>query len=277
MSDNPIDPKLLKDLPSVFEKITEFRFLCLFIAFSFALDNALVYFAHKNLLALSTNSPEITIGNAIVFVGVFSFLLSACFPFFRTVIRIGFDTLLRSFLCQIAAHFERPTTYNNPAIKSIFAVESKALLEQNEFDLKLVAQYREKQRENERESERNFNLIFGMTILFACNLWTFGDQNVPTISQVFASLLDQPMGFGVYPTLKAIYGAFFLLTFGMSLYGIWPFLSQDEKIYLPRPEDHAPKVAEVPKPSYPRKDPDTERVRREHTLRTFRNAGRRGD
>ncbi len=239
MADHPTDPgKLLNGVPSLFEKIIELRFFYLIAAFIFALDSSFVYFYRKNLLALSnpSSSPEVTIGNTIVFIGVFSFFLGLFFPFLRHTLRFIISLLGGGYLSSLVEKFS--SSDDKPGYKSILVVEHKALLEHNEFDLKMIAEHREEQ----RQQEKMLDLVFAMTILFVCNRWIFGDQSVQTITQVFASLLERPMGFGISRALCILYGVFLLLAFGGVLYGLRPIQFREREIYLPKPEDRPPKV-----------------------------------
>jgi len=260
VSDNPTDLKIIKDAPSFIEKITEARFFCILGAFIFALDSALVYFARKNVLTLSTlsNTPEITIGNAIVFIGVFSFLIGICFPTLRTIGRYisGLPLLFLSAF-DIMPFLKT----SDPAFQSVFSAQRQAILERNEFALKLIDQHLEQQ----NKFEKQLDLIFGMTVLFACNLLVFGDQNVQTLSQVFASLLDQPMGFRAYQALWTIYLVFLFLTFGLSIYGLRPIVFTNDEIYLPKPEKKAPEVPAPPDPSSIRRLPRPAPLTREES------------
>lgn len=104
-----------------------------------------------------------------------------------------------------------------------------------------------------------------MTVLFACNLLVFGDQNVQTLSQVFASLLDQPMGFRAYQALWTIYLVFLFLTFGLSIYGLRPIVFTNDEIYLPKPEKKAPEVPAPPDPSSIRRLPRPAPLTREES------------
>jgi hypothetical protein len=155
--------------------------------------------------------------------------------------------LLFLSLFEIAPYPKTPTY--DPAFQSISSARRKALLEQNEFDLKLIDQHLEQQ----NKTEKHLDLIFAMTVLFACNLWVFGDQNVQTLSQVFSSLLDQPMGLRAYQALWTIYLVFLFLTFGGSLYRLRPIVFTNDQIYLPKSEEKAP---EPPEPSHILRAPD---------------------
>jgi hypothetical protein len=153
------------------------------------------------------------------------------------------------FVRRIANYFDPPT--DDPAFQRISSARRQALLEQNEFVLKLI----DRRIEQQNTFEKQLDLIFAMTIFFACNLWIFGDQNVQTISQVLASVLDKPMDFGALRAVQCIYFIFFFLTFGLSLYGIRPIMFTNEEIYLPKPEKKEPEVPPSPEGSYVRRLP----------------------
>ena len=156
---------------SLLEQASESKYFLLLGSLILLLDNLLVIFYNKNIIYFLKNplNPNMTVGNAIFFLGIFSFLMAIFFPILRAVISWG----IFQMIC--------------PKKKENFAylpsLEQRALKEQNSFLLELVTEHKKKIRELMAYRNISFsfvsllitNLVLGFmnTSSLTCYFWSF--------------------------------------------------------------------------------------------------------
>jgi hypothetical protein len=88
--------KVITTSTTFIDKAVEFRHFMLLTSFLLALDSCLMIFFKKNLLQSfgSLSAPEVNAAGALVFLGIFAFLMAMLFPVLRYVL-LGVTTWIK--------------------------------------------------------------------------------------------------------------------------------------------------------------------------------------
>ncbi|WP_163005670.1 hypothetical protein [Pseudomonas viridiflava] len=212
---------------SFIEKAVEMRHFMLLISFILALDSCLVVFYHKNLLGAFSklDAPEISGGNALVFLGLFAFLMTLLFP------------ALRHLLLIVPTYISMRWPSKNgqqtsPAMRSTYTVRDKALIERDKVMLEVL----DKKQAAHDEDVINVNIGFAMAMLLALNFLVLGDDHTSTLSQTAVTLRDSLNGFWVTALVKTTLGGIALFSILLFVQALSPDLSGD-RIYLPESDE----------------------------------------
>lgn len=237
--------KVLATTTTFIEKAVEFRHFMLIISFLLALDSCLVIFYNKNLLEsfAKLNAPEVSVASALVFLGIFAFLMALLFPalrlFFIGVTRF-ISAYTRHYASSILPERSRDNDYTFPS-----AVRAKAITERDKLLLDLV----HKHEEEKHNHEVNMNIAFAMVVLFVMNSLILGTAQSMTLTQVAGTLPERINGFWLSAFIHVSYvgfGAFVTIVLGMSL-------KPDNMLKMYMPESDTEKDARIDKETARRK------------------------
>lgn len=217
--------KVITTSTTFIDKAVEFRHFMLLVSFLLALDSCLIIFYKKNLLQSfgSLSAPEVNAAGALVFLGIFAFLMALLFPVLRQILLIV--TTWIKWQCPVKDK-EINHDYHYPSI-----VRHKALIERD----KLIIELLDKEAEQSREHQANMNVGFGLVLMFVINYFMLGTGQVLTLTQAAVTLLDVMTGFWISALISislGIFAVFLLVILGMSL---TPETS--DKIYLPESDE----------------------------------------
>ncbi len=203
------------------DKAVEFRHFMLLISFLLALDSCLMIFYKKNLLQSFSrlDAPEVNAGGALVFLGVFAFLMALFFP----VLRQG----LLAFTTAIKLMWGTNGKEVNHDFRDIYTARRQALIERD----KLIVELLDKQEAQRRDHEINMNIAFGLVLMFAINFLNLGTAQVLSLTQTAATLPGAITGFWVNALILTAFGTFTAFLLAILAMSLAP--ESREKIYLP--------------------------------------------
>ncbi|MEE4626642.1 hypothetical protein V2L00_23345 [Pseudomonas alliivorans] len=233
--------KVLTTTTTFIEKAIEFRHFMLIVSFLLALDSSLIIFYQKNLLEsfLSLNAPEVDAAGALIFLGLFAFLMSLLFPAMRQLL-LG---LTRYLWVQMSVHLPRPRPDYDYEYTGY--VRRRAITERDKLLMDLVY----KQEEVTHDHNVNMNIGFAVVMLFVLNFWMLGTAQFMTLTQVAATLPDVVKGFWLTGLVYISYGVF--LTFLSAIFWMSLNPERQNKMYLP--ESEAEKATRIEKQTARRK------------------------
>lgn len=203
------------------DKAVEFRHFILLISFLLALDSCLMIFHQKNLLQSFSKleAPEVNAGGALVFLGIFAFLMTLFFPALRKVL-IAFTTaikLMRGTKGKEINHDFRDTA----------TARREALIHRD----KLIIELLDKQEAQRRDHDTNMNIAFGLVLMLAINFLNLGTPQVLSLTQTAATLPGAITGFWVNAFILAALFTFTAFLLAMLAMSLTPETS--DKLYLP--------------------------------------------
>ncbi|OUM06597.1 hypothetical protein BW686_16030 [Pseudomonas syringae] len=219
--------KALATTTSFIEKAIEMRHFMLLISFILALDSCLVVFYHKNLLGAFSklDAPEVSGGNALVFLGLFAFLMTLLFPALRH--------LLLTITTYVSIRWpNKNNQHTHPNIRWVSTVREKALIDRDKVMLDIL----DKNQAAHDEDMINTNIGFAMAMLLALNFFVLGDDHTATLSQTAATLHTALKGFWVTALVKTSLGGIVLFCILLLVQALSPHVDGD-RIYLPENEE----------------------------------------
>ncbi|MGY3303768.1 ABC-type sugar transport system permease subunit [Pseudomonas sp. PvR086] len=182
-------------------------------------------FYKKNLLQSfgKLDAPEVNAGGALVFLGIFAFLMALFFPVLRQV--------LLAFTSWIKLLSRTEGKEINHDFRDTSTARREALIHRD----KLIVELLDKHEAQRRDHETNMNIAFGLVLMFAVNFLNLGTSQVLSLTQTAATLPGTITGFWVNAlivTALVTFTAFLLAILAMSLA---PEIS--DKIYLPESDE----------------------------------------
>lgn len=212
------------------EKSAEFKYFLLFSSLVLLLDSCLVLFFRKNIFQsfVEFPAPELSVGGAVIFLALFSFLMAVFFRALRHILMFPSAYIYFRYLDSGDAPQSSSKDYSYSSL-----AERDALIEKDEFVYARIQDHK-----SERNSiEAHLNIGFGMCVLFLYNFLVLGDEEVHTLSQVLAFFLDADNGFWVNRFVNAVMGAYVLLVLFVLPLSLKPY--DDGKVYLPKRDPEA--------------------------------------
>ena len=206
----------IKSTTSSIEKSIEFKYLLVLGSFVLLLDNCLVVFYKKNIFDSfkSLSDPEVSIGNILFFMVLFSFLMSV---FFKT---------LRRAILLLTLPFSSTNEYSDNFV-SIDTAEKEAIMSKDDFTLSYI-----KEQQSAFESlETYLDICFGMIILSIFNFFILGNEKLITSTQFIYQIMDSDYNLWLNilsRTLITAVGFFVLLLF------LFCIRQPERIIYLPK-------------------------------------------
>lgn len=225
MSDSgPSISKIVSSSTSFVEKAVEFRHFMLFTAFLLLLDSCLVVFYKKGLTAafLSLDDPEVSAGNALIFLGAFFFSMALFFPAIRQLFRLGVGYIFFKWFWDPKANNKLGDDWHFPSLK-----KKDALINKDDFVLSLV----QKHEDEAMDKNINLNVGFSLVSLFLVNYFVIGDGALQSLTQQAALLIDTDFGFWVNGLINAGIGIFSIFLFIMLCLSLDPV--EEDRIYIP--------------------------------------------
>ncbi|TBU79355.1 hypothetical protein DNK06_13170 [Pseudomonas daroniae] len=222
MADSSISiGKVITTSTSFVDKAVEFRHFMLLISFLLALDSCLMIFYKKNLLQSfdHLSAPEVSVAGALVFLGIFAFLMALFFPVLRHVL-LAVTTWIK--YCYPTKNKERDHDFRYPS-----TVRREALIERD----KLIIELLEKQDEQKSSHETNMNIGFGLVIMFAVNYLILGTDQALTLAQTAATVPGIIAGFWISLSIQFVFGIFIIFLLVVLTMSLTP--DTNEKFYLP--------------------------------------------
>lgn len=233
MSDSNLSiGKALSTSTTFVEKSIEFRHFMLLISFILTLDSSLVIFYKKGLLNAfsSFDAPEVSAGNALVFLGLFGFLMTVLFPALRQILLM----VPKYVSLKWPKQHEHDYNLGWPSL-----IRKKAIIERDKVALEILDKHEAVQHEN----RTNMNIGFAMVVLFALNFLVLGDDQTLSLSQTSATLLEAKTGFWLTALIRLSLGGFLIFSAFITFFSLTP--ENDSKIYWPEsPEERDKRVAD---------------------------------
>ncbi len=226
MSDSSsVAHRVFSGVSTFIEKSTEFKFFLLLSSFILLLDSCLVLFYKANLLDAfsSTAAPEVSIGSAIVFFALFSFLMSVFFRLIRHLLQLA----IALAALKISWLRSKKRDHLGKAYKYPSVARTKALSEKDSFSYERIQEHMQEY----VTAERNITIGFGMGLLFLGNIFVLGSDSVQTISQEFSSFLTTDHGFWVNRFANAVMGSYVILVAVLIFLALRT--ADESKVYLP--------------------------------------------
>lgn len=225
MSDSsPSIGKVITTSTTFVDKAVEFRHFMLLISFILALDSSLMIFFRKNLAGAFSNlgAPEVSAGNALIFLGGFAFLMAVLFPVLRELILLVGD---------IVTAFRPSKRSSNPDYQSPLAVMRTALIERDKVAVEEVGKHQQLRGEH----QTNMKIGFAMALLFAFNWLALGDSQHLTVTQTAAALPGSLTGFWV--NFLAWISKWMFVVFAGWVFWLSITPDQPERIYMPESDE----------------------------------------
>lgn len=221
MSDSSQAMRFLSGAAGFLEKSTEIKFFLLLNAFVLTLDSCLVFFYNKNIFSSfkSFDSVEVSIANALVFLVIFSFMMSVFFM----VIRHFSQVLVHYVDIKFGNNDEKPSN----DFKSAFRAEKEALKERDKMAYEIVNSHKQQN----KEMESALTIGFGVVMLFIFNYYVFGSYSIMTITQQASLMLDNDYGFVVNIVVDLFFGIYVIGLLLVSYAALRPY--KTEYVYLP--------------------------------------------
>ncbi|MCS3467409.1 hypothetical protein M2401_001130 [Pseudomonas sp. JUb42] len=222
MSDpNSAIAKVITTSTTFVDKAVEFRHFMLLSSFILALDSCLVIFYQKNLLQSfgSLDSPEVNAAAALVFLGIFAFLMALFFPVLRHV-----SLFIVSMIRQQFSPTKEDINHN---LRDATIVRHKALIDRD----KLIIDQLDKQEETKNDHRTNMNIGFGLVLMFVINMLVLGNDDLQSLTQTAQTLLYSLKGFWITALIRGTFGTFNLFLLAMFAMSLTP--DTDDKFYLP--------------------------------------------
>ncbi len=223
---------------SALEKANKVHYFLLLTAFLLTLDIALVIFCQKNVLTFRQSFPpaELPVGNVILFLTVFSFLLALFFPMLRLLLGLSVVEVYFKWLYK-SNNVPPDKEYKYPSL-----VMHDAILARDEFDYKRVIEHNE----SEKQKESTLELAFSVALLLMIDQWLIGTQSVQSISQTVTIYLES-INISWLSSMAKLVCLFFIGVVGfLACLSLKPI--HDDRMYLPKPSDYEP---ERPVPEFP--------------------------
>lgn len=219
--------KIITTSTTFIDKAVEFRHFMLLMSFLLALDSCLMIFFKKNLLQSfgSLTAPEVNAAGALIFLGIFAFLMALLFPVLRQIF------LAVSIWINLQYPIKGKDTDINHDYRYLSSVREKVLIERD----KLIIELLDKEDELRRVHQTNMNIGFGLVNIFAINYIVLGTDQVLTLTQTAVTLRDVMTGFWISALVNISLGTFavfLLVIFFMSL-----IPETSDKIFLPESEE----------------------------------------
>jgi hypothetical protein len=182
-------------------------------------------FYKKNLLQSfgRLSSPEVSVAGALVFLGVFAFLMALFFPVLRHV--------LLAVTIWIKFYYPTKGEENNHDFRYPSIARRKALIERD----KLIIELLEKQDEQRKNHETNMNIGFGLVIMFAIDYLILGTDQVLTLAQTVATVPGIISGFWISLLIHIAFATFIIFLVVVLTMSLTP--DTNEKIYLPESDE----------------------------------------
>lgn len=217
--------KVITTSTTFIDKAVEFRHFMLLISFLLVLDSCLMIFFKKNLLQSfgSLNAPEVNVAGALVFLGIFAFLMALLFPVLRH--------LLLFVTTWIKWQYPSEQKLPDPDYRYPSSVRSKALIERD----KLIIELLDKEEGRRVDHQTNMNIGFGLVIMFVINFFILGTDQVLTLTQTAVTVLDVVTGFWMSALIKISLGTFTVFLMMILAMSLTPEAS--DKFYLPETDE----------------------------------------
>ncbi|AZG86079.1 hypothetical protein N032_10580 [Pseudomonas syringae pv. pisi str. PP1] len=219
--------KALATITSFIEKAVEMRHFMLLISFILALDSCLMVFFHKNLPGAFSrlDASEVSGGNALVFLGLFAFMMTLLFPALRH--------LLLTIPIYVSMRWpNKNNQQTDPNIRWTSRIRDQALIDRDKVMLEIL----DKKQAAHNEDMINMNIGFAMAMLLALNFLVLGNDHTPTLSQTAATLHDTLKGFWVTALVKTSLGGIVLFCILLLVQALSPNVDGN-RIYLPENEE----------------------------------------
>lgn len=232
---NPNISKAISTITTFVDKAVEFRHFMLLVSFLLALDSSLMIFYEKNLLQSFSrlDAPEVNAGGALVFLGIFAFLMALFFPVLRNV--------LLAFTTGIKLQLKINVRETNPDICDSSTARRQAIIDRD----KLIIELLDKQEAQRRDHRTNMNIAFGLVFMFAFNFHNPGAGEVRSLTQTAANILDTISGFWASTLILMAFGTFNFFLLVILVMSLTP--ETNDEIYLP--ESVAEKAARIERES----------------------------
>ncbi|WP_248798039.1 hypothetical protein [Pseudomonas sp. MWU13-2105] len=169
------------------------------------------------------SAPEVNAAGALVFLGIFAFLMALFFPVLRQIL---LAVTVWTKLLPSAKDNPIDHDYRFPSI-----TRQKALIERD----KLVIELLDKQEEHRRDHDTSMNIGFGLVFTFVINFWLLGTSQVLTLTQTAVTLLDVAWGFWISALIYMALGIFAISLMVILALSLNPETS--DKIYLPESDE----------------------------------------
>jgi hypothetical protein len=201
MSESSQSMKGISGAIGFLEKSIEIKFFLLLNAFILTLDSCLVFFYEKNIFSSfrSWADVEVSIANVLVFLVIFSFMMSILFM----VVRHVFQVIVHYFDVRFFGYDKED---NRPIkdFKSTFIAEEIALKERDKMAYEVINSHKHQN----KEVESTLTIGFGVVILFVFNYYVFGSDSIMTITQQASLMLDKDYGFVVNRVVNLFFGIY---------------------------------------------------------------------
>ncbi|WP_263259011.1 hypothetical protein [Pseudomonas oryzihabitans] len=215
--------KVISTSSNFVDKAVEFRHFMLLISFLLALDSCLMIFYKKNLLQSfdHLSAPEVSAPGALIFLGIFAFLMALFFPVLRHLL-LAATTWIRFYY-----PIKEEGSSNDFRYPSL--ARREALIKRD----KLIIELLEKQEEQKVNHETNMNIGFGLAVMFAIDYSALGNDEILTLAQTAAALPDLISGFWISLLIRIAFGVFIIFLLVIFAMSLTP--DTDQKLYLPEP------------------------------------------
>lgn len=197
------------------EKSMEFKYFMIFSAFVLSLDNALLFFFDKNIFTAlkRLDDPEVSIGNALVFLALLYYLMSLFLPAIRRILQLLVslaDIKWGLFNKERSEHFRFLSQLKSHAIehKDSFLLGYCNDIEVQRKDFTLVQ-----------------NVCFSVAVLLAINFFIHDSS----LSSMIYSYTPST-SFGVTRLIAIFYSVFLITVGAMAITGLAP---EDDRVYYP--------------------------------------------
>ena len=212
-----------KIVSSFTDRIIEKRFFMIIFSLILALDSFVLVFYQKGIQQsfLSFNAPETSLTTILIFLGLFSFVMSIFFPLFRQLLHDFFYYTGISNLVAIHRINLNDDTYSFAS-----SVYQEALNKSNDILYKEVLAHRN----NQKEIETNLNIVFSMNCLMLINILSSGETL--SITEIILATIEGQGSIGFVKYLSFSFGLvliFFLII--MLIKSLDP--SRETRMYLP--------------------------------------------
>ncbi|MCA5969027.1 MULTISPECIES: hypothetical protein [Pseudomonas] len=219
--------KALATTTSFIEKAIEMRHFMLLISFILALDSCLVFFFQKNLLGAfaKLDAPEVSGGNALVFLGLFAFMMTLLFPTLRQLMLLPINYVSS----KLQIRYEK---FGDPEMRFASVVRRQAIIDRDKVALDIL----EKRKSVKEDSETNMNIGFAMSMLLALNFLVLGDANTHTLTQIAQNLLES----ATVPSSKLFIKISFFLFWSFTAYILLEALKPKpvfDRVYWPESDE----------------------------------------
>jgi hypothetical protein len=178
----------------------------------------------------SVNNPKDLVGQMLVFLVAYSFLMALFLPFVNALLK----TVASSIFLTWVEREARRTGKWTKGFKEPFRVKCNALKTRDEFDMRRVSEYREERRQMALDRMASMSVV----LLLAFN-WVLDDISISNGFYEYFQNVESSLGRIILLLMSGWLA--FVLVVGAWL-SIWP---SEDRIYLPRPDDYDLKIKDA--------------------------------